>query len=291
MKKNAIYLLFTMCFALVANAQTSIAPEADGFVRSNSTAAAYADRAELSAFRQVLEDESVKENRAIVLSFDLSEMTVSEAQSLDVKLKLYNVSAVEETEVDAAYELYVKQHDLADDAELSWDALELSSGDEYTFGDRVLEFTLANDDIDTINTFSSDLFNAKIKAAKLAGKKVALIITPQVQDLTVALPTRKFAGLASEDHAKPALVYSVDGNTSLNESKASKEVFFYPNPATSVINFSDKVLSASFTPLDGKVVKVVQANTNVDISGLESGIYLVKMELENGEKQVQRLIK
>lgn len=289
MKKFLSYFLFTMCLVLVTNAQTSIAPKADGFVRSNLTDGAYSDRAELSAFRQVLDEGGVKENRSIVLSFDLSEIT--EVGTLDVQLDLYNVSAEETVEVEAAYELYIKPHELADDADLSWDALGLSIDDNSTFGDRVLEFTLGNDDISKVNTFKSDLLNTKINEIKATGKKVALIITPQLQDLTVAIPTRKFAGLANEDYATPALVYSLAGSTSVNESTVSKEVFFYPNPAKSFLHFSDNVLSCKIIALDGKVAKVVQANSKVDVSDLKSGAYLVQMDLVGGEQKIQRLIK
>jgi len=69
-------------------------------------------------------------------------------------------------------------------------------------------------------------------------------------------------------------------------------VKLYPNPATTILNFSVEVSKAEIYNIAGKKVKTaLYSGVGIDISELLNGIYLVHMELDNGETVIRKLIK
>jgi beta-glucanase (GH16 family) len=87
-------------------------------------------------------------------------------------------------------------------------------------------------------------------------------------------------------------VYEYNPNASLSELNNST-ISFYPNPASDKLNFVnpnfDKV---SIFSLDGKLIgeKIIQTNI-IDISYLESGVYLLRVITNKGETSAQRFVK
>lgn len=72
---------------------------------------------------------------------------------------------------------------------------------------------------------------------------------------------------------------------------------WYPNPASSYIKISSgsKIREISFFDISGKLVKKIEnldgAGTEVDINALEKGIYLLKINMENGNQLSRKLVK
>lgn len=79
-------------------------------------------------------------------------------------------------------------------------------------------------------------------------------------------------------------------NLSINELNKTK-VSFYPNPAEKKIFFSDKIKFVTLFSLDGKKINTDCVNEYVDISTLQSGIYILKYEDFNGNFYTEKLIK
>lgn len=73
-----------------------------------------------------------------------------------------------------------------------------------------------------------------------------------------------------------------------------KQVKVYPNPAINVLNFdNNEVKSVKVISLNGQII--MQSNdlnsNQVDIATLESGIYFIQMELNNGTQQIEKFVK
>lgn len=62
----------------------------------------------------------------------------------------------------------------------------------------------------------------------------------------------------------------------------------YPNPVSDILNITTadrKVLAVEFYSVDGKLAKSVSGNNqSVDVSGLQKGVYIVKVKTSAGEK-------
>ena len=66
---------------------------------------------------------------------------------------------------------------------------------------------------------------------------------------------------------------------------------FYPNPAENTISLSKKIKFVNIFTLDGKKININFMNNKVDISTLIKGVYILKMEDENGNVKSEKLIK
>jgi len=94
-------------------------------------------------------------------------------------------------------------------------------------------------------------------------------------------------------------VFDICFSAGLSEfSKSDFEMHLFPNPAATFFTiFSSRLSlkSISIMDLPGKKVEFIQLSGNrkeaiVDVSGLSTGIYFVKVETENGTS-IQKLIK
>ena len=67
----------------------------------------------------------------------------------------------------------------------------------------------------------------------------------------------------------------------------------YPNPTSGVLNIDSSipVKYVQLLSLTGKIVRKYKANTQLDISDLPHGFYVLKVQLENGKTEVKKLIK
>ena len=75
---------------------------------------------------------------------------------------------------------------------------------------------------------------------------------------------------------------------------SENEISLYPNPVQGQLNISsEKAISQlSIYSLSGQVVKTVASqSTSVDVSDLESGIYLTRIRFEDGTSSFERIIK
>ena len=69
-------------------------------------------------------------------------------------------------------------------------------------------------------------------------------------------------------------------------------VSIYPNPATSVlhIEMTQSIKQVTIYSMLGKAIVSTQSNT-VDVSGLSNGLFLIKIEDENGSVLTERFLK
>jgi len=76
-----------------------------------------------------------------------------------------------------------------------------------------------------------------------------------------------------------------------NENEVNDELTIYPNPATNILNITGSYDSFSILDLSGKNIVVSKiSNTQLDLSSLESGIYLISF-LQNGTYSTKKFIK
>ena len=65
----------------------------------------------------------------------------------------------------------------------------------------------------------------------------------------------------------------------------------YPNPVKDILNFNEQYQTIAIYGTDGKMVLQANNKANINVSGLQEGIYLLKMETADGKISTQKLIK
>ncbi|WP_243348586.1 right-handed parallel beta-helix repeat-containing protein [Parabacteroides sp. FAFU027] len=81
-------------------------------------------------------------------------------------------------------------------------------------------------------------------------------------------------------------------NTAVSEVQKEKKVAFYPNPAQTAINFGNNSFRhLSIYDLSGKRLVDTPYMPSVDVSSLNKGCYLVKIEREEGSSLIEKMIK
>lgn len=88
-------------------------------------------------------------------------------------------------------------------------------------------------------------------------------------------------------------VYRGQNVLTLNEYP-EKEIYFYPNPSSTFLNFSTKVSTVIIFDENGKLVKqeiLPKGTQQLNISQLTPGFYFVQTQEENGRKSYHKFIK
>lgn len=80
---------------------------------------------------------------------------------------------------------------------------------------------------------------------------------------------------------------------SVSEINSENEISIFPNPATDFVNVKSdlKVKSLQLIAADGKLVRKNLNSKQINLNGLSSGIYFLKVELENGRIQFEKVVK
>lgn len=89
--------------------------------------------------------------------------------------------------------------------------------------------------------------------------------------------------------------FSVTSNLSTSENMLFEGYSLYPNPTSNIFsvasNKNELIKSVSVTDLNGRVIKTFSSNqTTFDISELNSGIYMIEIQGENGI-EIKKLVK
>lgn len=97
------------------------------------------------------------------------------------------------------------------------------------------------------------------------------------------------------DYAPVCYIFQHDG-TSVTENHKFRPYSFYPNPAKDNISirFSPDVSceKVEIYGLDGKLYHEQNFNVNsVDVSNLSSGVYMMKVLLDNGQSYIEKIVK
>lgn len=95
-------------------------------------------------------------------------------------------------------------------------------------------------------------------------------------------------GVVGEEYSGPALVNSVD-KIKLNQDRYS----IYPDPSGNNVHIEGEGIPAKvvFYNMMGQIVMKVSNAESIDVSTLQSGIYLVKIFGTNGKEEMHRIIK
>jgi uncharacterized protein YjdB len=247
--KRAILITLSLILSMSAIAQTTFAPEWDGFTRSNAqTNEAYFTQngrtGGVSAF-------NTTELRIGVYSFDFSSI-VTEIESPE--LQLFNTASI-----DGEIYLTAVQHDLTTTP--TWDALGLmheSHGGTMTdMGDTVVTKTIAVGDANAIMSFSSAELTTAIVDAKNAGKKLALIVINPGS-------TIKFAGSDDATNA-PVLSYTEGTPIPVTGVTLSKEAGFV-NPGETY------ELTATVAPYEASNKNVTWTSSDEGVATVVDGV-------------------
>ena len=89
----------------------------------------------------------------------------------------------------------------------------------------------------------------------------------------------------------PATQLNLTSSLGLDSKKLANEITVYPNPVDTVLNISnaENLSNASYSIVNVLGVKVLKAkivnNNAIDMSNLRSGIYILSLSSEEGEKQ------
>ncbi len=80
---------------------------------------------------------------------------------------------------------------------------------------------------------------------------------------------------------------------SANEFISQESITIYPNPIVDFLNISSssKVISVDVVDVIGRKVKSITNTTRINLQNLPKGVYFLKIKLENGKTEIQKIIK
>lgn len=78
----------------------------------------------------------------------------------------------------------------------------------------------------------------------------------------------------------------------LSTADLTKEQFvIYPNPTSGIVQLNMDAKTITVTDILGKSLFIQKNVKNIDLSNLTKGIYFLNIEMENGSKEVKKIIK
>lgn len=85
-----------------------------------------------------------------------------------------------------------------------------------------------------------------------------------------------------------------DGHWNVNENSSENEVVVYPNPASEYVNFTEEVISCEVFDILGNKVFCAQKSSSdlngIDVNNWNTGVYFVRLKLNNGIFVTNKLI-
>jgi hypothetical protein len=84
--------------------------------------------------------------------------------------------------------------------------------------------------------------------------------------------------------------FLVNNPTSINEANLDNAVSIYPNPAANILNITTSSLNfqVSVFDLTGQSVLRESNSSTIDISGLPTGLYMLKLQDQNSRATITR---
>lgn len=108
---------------------------------------------------------------------------------------------------------------------------------------------------------------------------------PTIDSLSLSHPS---AGLASYPASGTVYKYTPKGNVGINNIKLPEYIKIYPTVCSSdlvIENGIDEAINSTIISIDGKIMiskPIYRGKTNVDVSTLPPGIYMIRIELQEG---------
>ncbi len=94
------------------------------------------------------------------------------------------------------------------------------------------------------------------------------------------------------DGIEGEIVETIDCGTLAAADINKKEISVYPNPVKDVLHFSEEVSEVRIMDRSGRMIKQISAKgKSVNVSGLSTGSYIVKIKTANNNEAVFRIIK
>lgn len=80
---------------------------------------------------------------------------------------------------------------------------------------------------------------------------------------------------------------------SVSDASLENEITIYPNPTNGLVNIQSgkEIKSVQLVSTEGKVVRKNLNSTQINLNGLPNGIYFLKIELQNGRVQFEKVVK
>jgi len=154
-----------------------------------------------------------------------------------------------------------------------------SVGDRFTFSaDNSADFELGrfNNEVKKVVDLTSESSNTQIESFTIKNGSTSSNDKWAVENIIVQV---SFTNLPS----------TLDVSSNLNQIELFK---LYPNPANNQISFNINSVKTEIFNITGKLVKSVsQTKNTIDISTLNSGIYIVKVQSEEGNIFFKKLLK
>ena len=99
-------------------------------------------------------------------------------------------------------------------------------------------------------------------------------------------------GSSSGDGADTSFLRITENISSSIEDISSNYFKIYPNPTTDFVNIegSQQVLLANLFDINGRKIKSINTQNPIDVSGLQKGVYLLNIIMENGNNYFKNLV-
>ncbi len=288
-------LLFTLTLLLTTSyAQTTLTPDTCGFIGSYERAVTNPDPCSTTAFSTDLlsiRTRFYSDNWYIkhsLLFFDLSNVP-SDAKKVSLKLffnRFYTYSggnvvatSLEDSAKVTPSKFFVYLKDgLSKDTPPTWESMGYSDDQGFLTDATLIDSgTVSGNKLQSYIEVSSDGFTEKINAKK--GNSICIYLVVERHDELTEVysfgSNSEFEGAVNP----PQLVFE-DGS-SIQNSEISM-LNLYPNPASNEINIDQNYDVLRIIDITGKIVKVVESGvSSIRVSDLNSGLYFVKLEVNN----------
>ena len=143
------------------------------------------------------------------------------------------------------------------------------------------EFTVDYSDTDATSGFTTKYTGSNTGATNTKHNK--FYENPSEAQYVRIFSTEAGSGYGIKMHE--VAIYGTSTDTGTNLSSTSKATFsFYPNPATDVINFGSAAKEVKIYSLQGQLVLSQVNVSNVNVSGLTKGMYIIQA-MDNAGKQ------
>lgn len=292
MKRKHLLLFISLVLGVSLYAQTTLEVVMDGFVRETKPDDNYCAELYGGTYANPMLKCKAADNRHSVIFFDISGLTetinaatlkigysgsvVWEGGDVEVNLADY-----EETRIVVSVKTLVKPENGA-----GLTATYVGLNTDYILVDTIAP---TDDDKNTYIEVTGDSLVYQIN--KLVGDGATELCVTLYRVASDDGVSMQFYSAATHETTLPPVVEITSGTASIDKIH-TKNINFYPNPASDYIELSTAISSLDIYDITGKLVKSVKNNqSKIDISELDEGMYVVKYNINNNTLTSKLLVK